>query len=109
MYAPKFRSWMSDEERFHSALDARIAPLLEEMRAECKQMLVKAEEDLRLRPTKEETDLQMKYNQATGLVSYYNAQQTLNSWQTMQLQGMQSAFGNPYGNPNPYKNWGLFE
>jgi len=88
MYAPKFISWMSDEERFHSALEARIAPMLEEMRAECKQMLVKAEEDLRLRPTKEETDLQMRYNQATGLVSYYNAQQTLNSWQTMQLQGM---------------------
>ena len=91
MYAPKFISWMTDEERFHSALDARIAPMLEAMRAECKQMRVKAEEDLRLRPTKEETDLQMKYNQATGLVSYYNAHQKLNNWEAMLLQGMQNS------------------
>ena len=106
MYAPKFISWMTDEERFHSALDARIAPMLEAMRAECKQMLVKAEEDLRLRPTKEETDLQMKYNQATGLASYYNAHQKLYSWQEIQLQDMQSSFGNPY---RVGSNWGLFK
>ena len=111
MYAPKFRSWMSDEERFQSALEARIAPLLEDMRAEGKQMLVKAEEDLRLRPTKEETDLQMYLNQAAGrqaagLCSYYNAHQKLYGWQEIQLQNMQSVFENTYREDN---NWGFFK
>tara|TARA_R110000868_G_scaffold411507_2_gene704810 strand:- start:387 stop:638 length:252 start_codon:yes stop_codon:yes gene_type:complete len=83
--------------------------MLEEMRVECKQMLAKAEEDLRL--PKEETDLQMYLNQAAGrqaagLSNYYNAHQTLYSWQDIQRQGMQSAFGNPYRGDS---NWGLFK
>jgi hypothetical protein len=81
MYAPKFISWMTDEERFHSALEARIAPMLEEMRAECKQMLVKAEEDLRLRPNQAETLLQIMYN-GGELSAYYNEyqKQYANGW-----------------------------
>jgi len=84
--------------------------MLEAMRVECKQMLVKAEEDLRLRPTKKETGLQMLYHQA-GLSSYYNA--TLNSWKAMQLQAMQNPM-NPYlnrhgaDNHGADNNWGLF-
>ena len=81
MYAPKFRSWMTDEERFHSALEARIAPMLEAMRAEGKQMLVNAEEGLRLRPNQAETLLQMLYN-GVELSAYYNEyqKQHANGW-----------------------------
>ena len=81
MYAPKFISWMSDEKRFHSALDARIAPMLEEMRAEGKRMLIEAEEILRLRPNQAEMLLQMMYN-GVELSAYYNEyqKQNANGW-----------------------------
>ena len=81
MYAPKFISWMSDEERFHSALDARIAPMLEAMRAEGKRMLIEAEEILRLRPNQAETLLQRLYN-GVELSAYYNEyqKQYANGW-----------------------------
>ena len=81
MYAPKFISWMSDEERFHSALDARIAPMLEAMRAEGKRMLIEAEEILRLRPNQAEMLLQMMYN-GVELSTYYNEyqKQYANGW-----------------------------
>ena len=73
MYAPKFISWMTDEERFHSALEARIAPMLDAARAECKAMIYLAEASLGLRPTNEQMIFQMKYNQAAGLSSYFAA------------------------------------
>ena len=81
MYAPKFISWMSDEERFHSALEARIAPMLEEMMAEGKRMLIEAEEILRLRPNQAEMLLQMMYN-GVELSTYYNEyqKQYANGW-----------------------------
>ena len=81
MYAPKFISWRTDEERFHSALGARIAPMLEEMRAEGKRMLIEAEEILRLRPNQTEMLLQMMYN-GVELSTYYNEyqKQYANGW-----------------------------
>lgn len=98
MYAPKFISWMSDEERFHSALEVRIAPLLESARAECKAMVYLAEVSLGLRPPlglpppsaqikynaiadQAETLLQMLYN-GVELSTYYNEyqKQYANGW-----------------------------
>ena len=112
MYAPKFRSWMTDEERFHSALEARIAPLLQEMRAECKAMIYLAESSLGLRPINE----QMKYNTIADQLIPRNRNEQMSYWYSAQqnlgaseLNAFGAAFGNPYGNPNPYKNWGLFE
>ena len=102
MYAPKFISWMSDEERFHSALEVRIAPMLKSARAECKAMVYLAELSLGLRPPLglPPPSAQIKYNAIADQLIQYNRKDQTFYLGANPLSVLGAA--NPYGAENNY-------
>lgn len=66
MYAPKFQSWLTDEERFSMALDYKLNVMADEALAEIKQM---AKDAMPKEPPIEENLAEKQYELMRGLLS----------------------------------------